>query len=70
MRNLDELVAEYATEIDRNDFHNFILAVIKECGAVGIREAKKLFKEEGYLDLWDKEVFQIIKQLLGVEEDF
>ena len=68
MRNLDELVAEYATEIDRNDFHNFILAVVKECGADGIKEMKKILKEEGCLELWDKEVFKIVQQLLGVKE--
>ena len=68
MRNLDELIDEYATEIDRNDFHNFILAVVKECGAEGINKAKQMFKEEGCLETWDKEVFKIVQQLLGVKE--
>ena len=68
MRNLDELINEYATEIDRNDFHNFILAVVKECGAEGINIAKQMFKEEGCLETWDKEVFKIAQQLLGVKE--
>ena len=68
MRNLDELIDEYATEIDRNDFHNFILAVVKECGADGINRAKGYFKDIGCLETWDKEVFKIVQQLLGVKE--
>jgi len=65
---IGELIDKYSAEIDINDFRNFILDLVKECGAEGTNKAKQMFKEEGCLETWDKEVFKIIQQLLGVEE--
>ena len=63
-----KLIDEYATEIDKNNFRNFILDLVKECGADGINRAKGYFKDIGCLETWDKEVFKIVQQLLGVKE--
>ena len=65
---IGELIDKYGTEIDENNFRNFILDLVKECGAEGINKAKQMFKEEGCLETWDKEVFKIVQQLLGVKE--
>ncbi len=65
---ISELIDKYSTEIDKNDFRNFILDLVKECGADGINRAKGYFKEIGCLETWDKEVFKIVQQLLGVEK--
>ena len=62
------LVDKYGAEIDKNDFRNFILDLVKECGADGINKAKGYFKDIGCLETWDKEVFKIVQQLLGVKE--
>ena len=67
-KTLEELINKYATEIDEGNFRNFILDLVKECGAEGINKAKQMFKEEGCLETWDKEVFKIVQQLLGVKE--
>lgn len=67
-KKLDKLIEKHAAEIDKNNFRNFILDIVKECGAEGIRTAKKTFEEEGLLEAWDKEVFKIVQQLLGVQE--
>lgn len=63
-----ELVDEHETEIDNENFRNFILDVVKERGAEGINEAKKVFKEEGCLETLEKEIYKLLKQLAGVEE--
>jgi len=63
-----ELIDKYGTEIDENNFRNFILDLVKECGAAGINKAKGYFKDIGCLETWDKEVFKIVQQLLGVKE--
>ena len=63
-----ELIDKYGTEIDENNFRNFILDLVKECGADGINRAKGYFKDIGCLETWDKEVFKIVQQLLGVKE--
>ena len=67
-KTLEELIDKYGTEIDKNDFRNFILDLVKECGADGINRAKGYFKDIGCLETWDKEVFKIVQQLLGVKE--
>ena len=65
---IGELIDKYSAEIDINDFRNFILDLVKECGAGGINRAKGYFKDIGCLETWDKEVFKIVQQLLGVKE--
>ena len=65
---IGELIDKYGTEIDKNDFRNFILELVKECGADGINRAKGYFKDIDCLETWDKEVFKIVQQLLGVKE--
>ena len=40
---IGELIDEYGTEIDKNDFRNFILDLVKECDADGINKAKGYF---------------------------
>ncbi|MBE5740756.1 MAG: hypothetical protein E7349_07940 [Clostridiales bacterium] len=65
---IGELIDKYGTEIDKNNFRNFILDLVKECGADGINRAKGYFKDIGCLETWDKEVFKIVQQLLGVKE--
>ena len=65
---IGELIDKYGTEIDENNFRNFILDLVKECGADGINKAKGYFKDIGCLETWDKEVFKIVQQLLGVKE--
>ena len=67
-KKIGELINKYATEIDKGNFRNFILDLVKECGSDGINKAKGYFKEIGCLETWDKEVFKIVQQLLGVKE--
>lgn len=67
-KKIGELIDKYSAEIDINDFRNFILDLVKECGADGINKAKGYFKDIGCLETWDKEVFKIVQQLLGVKE--
>lgn len=67
-KKIAELVDKYGAEIDKNNFRDFILDLVKECGADGINKAKGYFKDIGCLETWDKEVFKIVQQLLGVKE--
>lgn len=68
-KTLEELINKYATEIDEGNFRKFILDLVKECGAEGINQAKQMIEEENdYPGVWDKEVFKIVQQLLGVKE--